>query len=49
MGEILTEEHIKSIGPGFGVGPKYYFDVVGRVAKQNIAKGTALQFQLLED
>jgi pseudaminic acid synthase len=48
-GETITEEHIKSIRPGFGIAPKHYFDILGRVAKQNIAKGTAIQFQLLED
>jgi N-acetylneuraminate synthase len=48
-GEILTENNTRSIRPGFGIEPKYYFDVLGKKAKQNITKGTALQFQLLED
>jgi pseudaminic acid synthase len=48
-GDILTESNIRSIRPGFGIAPKYYFDILGKKAKQDIAKGTALQFQLLED
>ena len=47
-GEALTEKNIRSIRPGFGIEPKHYYDLLGRKAKQDIAKGTALQFQLLE-
>jgi len=48
-GDILTANNIRSIRPGFGVAPKHYFDILGKKVKKNIAKGTALQFELLED
>jgi len=48
-GDLLTAVNIRSIRPGFGIEPKYYFDILGKKAKQNIAKGTALQFQLFEE
>ncbi|MFH4589087.1 SAF domain-containing protein, partial [Vibrio alginolyticus] len=41
-GEILTPEHVRSIRPGFGLAPKYYDEVIGSVAKQDIPRGTAL-------
>jgi N-acetylneuraminate synthase len=48
-GDELTADNVKSIRPGFGLEPKYYFDILGRKVNQDIYKGTALQFQLLED
>jgi pseudaminic acid synthase len=48
-GDILTKNNVRSIRPGFGIAPKHYFDILGKKAKQDIAKGTALQFQLFED
>lgn len=41
-GSIFTNENIKSIRPGYGVAPKYYDDVIGKVAKQDIKRGTPL-------
>lgn len=48
-GDLITENNIRSIRPGFGIEPKYFLDVLGKKAKKNIVKGTALQFQLFED
>lgn len=44
VGERLTEENVRSIRPGFGLAPKYYDQVIGRIANQNISKGTALKW-----
>ncbi|MEL0609369.1 pseudaminic acid synthase [Vibrio echinoideorum] len=41
-GEMLTEDNVRSIRPGFGLAPKFYDEVIGRVAKQDILSGTAL-------
>lgn len=41
-GEVLTEENVRSIRPGFGLAPKFYDEVIGSVAKQDISRGTAL-------
>lgn len=43
-GEILTEENIRSIRPGFGMHPKYLNDVLGKQAKENIKRGTPLKW-----
>lgn len=44
-GEILTPKNIRSIRPGFGLHPKYYHQVLGKIAKQDLEKGTALNFE----
>ncbi len=41
-GEKLTEENIRSIRPGFGLHPRYYREVLGKVAKVSMGKGDRL-------
>lgn len=41
-GEIITENNIRSIRPGFGLHPKYYKDVLGTKATKSFAKGDRL-------
>ncbi|MGH1440853.1 MAG: pseudaminic acid synthase [Cellvibrionaceae bacterium] len=38
-GELLTDKHIKSIRPGYGLAPKYIDDVIGKKAKRNVKRG----------
>ena len=45
--EVITEEHVKSIRPGFGLKPKYYEEVIGKIAKHDIEKGTPISFDLI--
>ncbi|WP_038890930.1 pseudaminic acid synthase [Vibrio campbellii] len=47
-GEIFTPENVRSIRPGFGLAPKFYDEVIGSVAKQDIPRGTALAKEHLE-
>ncbi|TLP42096.1 pseudaminic acid synthase [Cohaesibacter sp. CAU 1516] len=46
-GECFTEENIRSIRPGKGLRPRYYYEVLGCVAKQDITRGTALSWDLI--
>ena len=41
-GEPLTTANVRSIRPGYGLAPKHYDEVVGRVAATDIPRGTAL-------
>jgi N-acetylneuraminate synthase len=45
-GEFITSEHVRSIRPGFGLLPKYYEQILGRVAKCDIKLGTPASFDL---
>ncbi len=47
-GEVFTEENIRSIRPGFGLHPRYLKDIIGKKAKQDIQKGTALSWDCSE-
>lgn len=46
-GEKLTEENIRVIRPGYGLAPKYYQQVLGQRALQDIERGTPLGFELI--
>lgn len=41
-GELITKENVKSIRPGYGLSPKYYFDVIDGVFNEDYEKGTPL-------
>lgn len=43
-GEEFTEKNIKSIRPGFGLHPKYYSYILGRIAKVDLKRGEPLQW-----
>lgn len=47
-GEIINSSNIRRIRPGYGLAPKYYNDVLGMVATQNIASGTPLKWSLIK-
>lgn len=43
FGQVFTEKNLRSIRPGFGMSPKYLFDVLGKKAAESIKRGTALR------
>lgn len=44
MGELLTNDNIRSIRPWNGLHPKYKKDVIGKKARKKLLKGTPLEF-----
>ena len=46
-GEKLTEENVRVIRPGYGLKPKYYHQVLGQTALQDITRGTPLTFEMI--
>lgn len=48
-GELVTEENVRSVRPGFGLHPKYYSQVLGKKVSTNLEKGTRLSFDDLEN
>ena len=46
-GDVISEDQVKSIRPGFGLPPKHLADILGTVAITDIPKGTALAWNLL--
>ena len=47
-GELLTPDNVRSIRPGFGLAPKEYEKVLGKIANQAIPRGTALSWSLID-
>lgn len=47
-GEVITEDNVRPIRPGFGMHPKYYNYILGKKIKQDTKKGTPLTFEIIE-
>jgi len=48
VGEVFTQETVRSIRPGHGLHPRHLDDIIGRRAKTNIVCGTPLRWDLIE-
>ena len=48
-GEMFTKDNIKVIRPGDGLHPRYYDELLVRKSKQDIKKGTLLNFNKIEN
>lgn len=47
QGETFTEENIRSIRPSYGLHPRYYSEIIGKTAKQDISRGTPLNWDYI--
>lgn len=47
-GEVFTEKNLRSIRPGYGLPPKYLRDVIGKISKQDLRKGTPMDWKYLD-
>ncbi len=48
-GEVLTEKNLRSIRPGFGLLPRHYESLLGRRVLQDVPRGTALAWHMVEN
>ncbi len=46
-GEVLTNDNVKSIRPGYGIRPKYLNDIIGKKVTRDVEKGTPLSWFLI--
>ena len=46
-GEVITEENVRSIRPGYGMHPKYFKEILGQFARFDLQKGTPLKSEML--
>lgn len=46
-GEVLTEENVRIIRPGYGLSPKYFEYVIGKPITKDSKKGTPLSWDLI--
>lgn len=47
VGSILTEKNLRSIRPGFGLHPKYFYECLGRKVNRNLRKGDPMKLEYL--
>lgn len=48
-GDVITEENVRSIRPGYGVHPKYFKVILGKRVKTNLKRGTPLSLDYIEE
>jgi pseudaminic acid synthase len=46
-GEIINEANVKSIRPGFGLHPKHYNEILGKIANRDLVKGTRMNLKFI--
>ncbi|MDB2411413.1 pseudaminic acid synthase [Gammaproteobacteria bacterium] len=44
QGEVISQEYVKSIRPGYGLAPKHYHDIIGKKVSQDVSLGTAVKW-----
>ena len=47
-GEVVTEDNVRSIRPGFGLHPKYLNKILGKKVKTDLDKGTPFDFKFID-
>lgn len=48
-GDIVTEDNVKSVRPGYGLHPRYWPQIKGKTFKANQSKGDRLSLDMLEE
>tara|TARA_Y100000590_G_scaffold415548_1_gene513450 strand:- start:89 stop:1135 length:1047 start_codon:yes stop_codon:yes gene_type:complete len=46
-GDVLNEQNLRIVRPGLGLLPKYYDFILGRKVNQDVKKGTAVRWELI--
>jgi pseudaminic acid synthase len=46
--DIITEENVRSIRPGYGLHPKYSQEIIGKQFRNNYEKGTPLKWEMIQ-
>lgn len=47
-GEVINEDNVLSVRPGYGLHPKYLAQVIGKTINQDVEKGTRFSFDFVD-
>ncbi|MDU5079761.1 pseudaminic acid synthase [uncultured Tissierella sp.] len=47
-GDRITEKNMRSIRPGYGMHPRYYYEILGKKVTKNIKRGTPVDWSHIE-
>jgi N-acetylneuraminate synthase len=47
-GQVLNKQNLRIVRPGLGLPPKYYEILLGRKVNQDVKKGTAVDWEIIE-
>lgn len=47
-GEVFTEKNVRSVRPGYGLHPKYLFDILGKEAARDLEKGERFSIDMIK-
>ncbi len=47
-GDIITNDNVRSVRPGFGMAPKHLKEILGKTFKKSASKGTPMQWEWIK-
>ena len=47
-GHLIKEQDIRRIRPGYGLEPKYFYELIGRRLNRDVLRGEATKWSLLD-
>jgi len=47
-GDVITEQNIRSVRPGYGLAPKYLPEIIGKRVNQDLSKGDRMKLEYID-
>ena len=48
-GDIITEQNVRSVRPGYGLAPKYLPEIIGKRVNRDLKKGDRIKSEYIEN